>query len=232
MFLALGVVYALTLAPGLTWWDAGELALAADGLGIPHPPGTALYVAVARSWHVLLPGVPTVLATNILSAVATAAACALLGAWLARSLDDARAGVAAGIAAGVMTSIWRNATETEVYALVLLAVALVLVAADVAGRTRDARWRLLALYALALGYTLHPGVLVVAPAALVLAWPVARLVAPPALRRDSARRASAVRWREALAAAALALLALTALAMLWPRARHDPWLNQGNPASL
>ncbi len=236
MFLALGVVYALTLAPGLTWWDAGELALAADGLGIPHPPGTALYVVVARSWHLMLPDVPTVLATNVLSAIATAAACALLGAWLARSLGDARAGVAAGIAAGAMASIWRNATETEVYALVLLAVALVLVAADAAGRSRDARWRLLAVYTLALGYTLHPGVLVVTPVALVLAWPVAPrvapLVVPPALRRQSATSAGAAWWREALAAVVLVLLALTVLAMLWVRARHDPWLNQGNPASL
>ena len=228
IFIVLSAIYALTLAPGLTWWDAGELALAADGFGIPHPPGTPLFVALARSWHLLMPGVPTVLATNVLSAVASAAACALLGAWLAWSLGDARAGMVAGIATGAMTSVWRNATETEVYALVLLAVALVLVAADAAGRSRDARWRLLAVYTLALGYTLHPGVLVVTPAALVLAWPVAR----PALPHAGATRARTAWWREALAAAALALLALTALAMLWLRARHDPWLNQGNPASL
>lgn len=227
VFLALGVVYALTLAPGLTWWDAGELALAADGFGIPHPPGTALYVLVARSWHLLLPGVPTVLATNLLSAVASAAGCALLGAWLARSLGDSRAAVAAGIAAGAMTSIWRNATETEVYAVVLLAVALVLAAADVAGRTRAIRWRLLTVYALALGYALHPGVLVVAPAALVLAWPNA-----PAPQRRALGDGRGSWWRQALAALVLVLIALSVLGTLWMRARHDPLLNQGNPASL
>lgn len=231
VFLVLGAIYALTLAPGLTWWDAGELALAADRLGIPHPPGTPLYVAMARSWHLLLPGVPTVLAVNVLSAVATAAGCAVLGAWLARSLGDMRAGVAAGVAAGAMTSIWRNATETEVYALVLLAVALVLAAADIAGRSRQARWRLVTVYALALGYVLHPGVLVVAPAVAILAWPVAPSSRPGADRAGGSG-ASSARWRELCGALALGMLALTALGMLWVRARHDPWLNQGNPASL
>lgn len=227
VLLALAVIYALTLAPGLTWWDAGEFALAADGFGIPHPPGTALYVLLARTWHVALPGLPTVLATTLLSAAASAAGCAALGAWLAWSLRDTRAGVAAGIAAGVMTSVWRNATETEVYAVVLLAVALVLLAADVAGRTHDARWRLMTVYLMALGYVVHPGVLVAVPAALMLAWPVPA-VAP--WRADAeARRAT---WREPVAALALVLVALTALLVLWVRAKHDPGLNQGNPVSL
>ncbi len=232
VFVVLGVVYALTLAPGLTWWDAGELALAADGFGIPHPPGTALYVVVARSWHLLLPGVSTVLATNLLSAMATAAGCALLGGWVATSTGDRWSGVAAGITAGAMTSVWRNATETEVYALVFLAIALVIVAADAAGRRRGARWRLVTLYALVLGYALHPGVLVVAPMAALLAWPVAPAVAPvprPSARRKRARTSG---WGEMLAAIALLLLALSALGLLWMRAWHDPVLNQGNAATL
>ncbi|MHB1311075.1 MAG: protein O-mannosyl-transferase family [Gemmatimonadaceae bacterium] len=222
----LGTAYALTLAPGLTWWDAGELAAAAHGFGIPHPPGTPLYVAIARSWHLALAGVPTVLATNVLSAVATAAGCAVLAAWLAGVLDDAVAGAAAGVAAGVMTSIWRNATETEVYALILLAVALVLWCAHRAGTTGEPRWRRLTVYALALGTALHPGTLVVAPAALVLLWPSGW---PPGWMP----RALRARWgAELLRVAVVTVVALSALLMLWVRARHDPWLNQGNPSSL
>ncbi|MGH7693678.1 MAG: protein O-mannosyl-transferase family, partial [Gemmatimonadaceae bacterium] len=37
-------VYLATLAPGVTLWDAGEFQSAIRSLGIPHPPGTPLYV--------------------------------------------------------------------------------------------------------------------------------------------------------------------------------------------
>ena len=34
-----GIVYTLTLGPSVGLEDSGELATAADHLGVPHPPG-------------------------------------------------------------------------------------------------------------------------------------------------------------------------------------------------
>ncbi|HEY0971902.1 MAG TPA: DUF2723 domain-containing protein, partial [Gemmatimonadales bacterium] len=149
------VVYVATLAPGVTLWDAGELIAAVHGLGVPHPPGTPLFVLVGRAWTLALGFLPTALAANLMSAVATAVACALGGALVARWSGSAWMGAASGVCAGLMSSVWRNATETEVYALALLLAAVTLVAAEGAGRAGGTRRLALVAYLLALAVPLH-----------------------------------------------------------------------------
>ena len=41
------VLYLLTLAPTLAFWDAPEYITAARVLGIPHPPGNPLFTLLA-----------------------------------------------------------------------------------------------------------------------------------------------------------------------------------------
>jgi hypothetical protein len=170
----LGLVYLATLAPGVTLWDAGEFASAVESLGIPHPPGTPLFVLVARAWRLLLPFLSTVMATNLLAAVSTAAAAAIAAALVARWTRDTWAAVAAGLVFGGMSTVWLNATETEVYSVSLLLSMIMLWVGYHAGtRAREPeaerRWDLLLVYLFALAPPLHLSAMVVAPGAIALA---------------------------------------------------------------
>jgi hypothetical protein len=165
----LAAVYVATLAPGVTFWDAGEFIAASHSLGIPHPPGTPLFVVLLSAWARMLSFLPFATATNLFSSACTAAAVGLTALWVARATREPLAGLAAGVAAGGMSTVWQNATETEVYAASLLLALGAIVAADRAGRTGERRFVLLTAYLLALAVPLHLSALVAGPVAIQLA---------------------------------------------------------------
>ena len=88
----------LTLARDVTFWDAGEFIAAASSFGIPHPPGTPLYVMLLRvALLVLTPlGVPAAVATSLVSAAATAIACAIGAVLLERATGNVSAAARLG----------------------------------------------------------------------------------------------------------------------------------------
>jgi hypothetical protein len=162
------VVYAATLAPDVTFWDAGEFIAAAHALGIPHPPGTPLFILLLKAWTALVP-LPFALATNLLSAVVTAIAAAVTARFVLRASNDSVMAFAVALLAGGMSTAWLNATETEVYAASLLLGVLMIWAGERAGRADGERWTYLTAYFMALAVPLHLSALVAAPAAIALA---------------------------------------------------------------
>jgi hypothetical protein len=165
----LALVYAATLAPGVTFWDAGELIAAAHSLGIPHPPGTPLFILLLHTWGIAWPDDAYAVGMNLFSAMATAAAGGVSAVMVYRWLLGAHGprialatATAAAICAGSMYTAWSSATEAEVYAASLALAMLTLLAAE-------RRASGLVAYCFGLAAALHVSALVAAPAAIVLA---------------------------------------------------------------
>ncbi len=70
------LLYVLTLSPSTAMWDTSEYIATAHILGIPHPPGNPLFVALGRVWSVLLAptGLSVAVRLNLLAAATSAAA--------------------------------------------------------------------------------------------------------------------------------------------------------------
>lgn len=260
MALALLAVYVATLAPSVTFWDAGEFIAAARHFGIPHPPGTPLFMAFIDTLAHAFWFLPFARATNLGSALTTAAAGGLTTWWMMRSTRSAWAGAAAAITAGAMSSVWANATETEVYAASLCLALAAIVAGDRAGRSGDRRYTVLAAYLLALALPVHLSALVAAPVVILLAadrgeaggvdWSAGTTLLGVSVCIAGASRLSlavvligvailgvgAWLWREGRArafarAAGVIVIACSALLIMLVRARHDPAINQANPST-
>jgi hypothetical protein len=211
-------IYLATLAPSVTLWDSGEFLSAIQSLGIPHPPGTPLYILIANVWaKIWAPFVGFAYSVNMLSAVSTAAAFALLANLFVRWTGDRPAAFAGAVCAGAMSTVWLNANETEVYAVALLGGCMLLWIGNEAGVTSERRWLLLGAYVTGLAWALHLTALVPLPAALYLAFEKRSL-------RDFLRVSPAM--------IVLALLGASAVMFMLVRAAHDPWVNQGNPSTF
>lgn len=195
--------YVLTLAPSVTFWDAGELIAAGRILGIPHPPGTPLFVLLTHAWGLLLPVGEFAFRTNLLSAMLSAAGA---GCWflvahetLRRATadtapDTARlvqfGGAAAAAVAGAFAfTTWQNSNETEVYMVATLTIAatawLALRWRAWRGTPRSRRLLLLVVYLLGVSIGNHLLALLAGPGilAFLAAELLTRPAADPAVRR-------------------------------------------------
>ncbi|NKB65997.1 MAG: DUF2723 domain-containing protein [Candidatus Latescibacteria bacterium] len=187
---ALGL-YLKTMAPTVSFWDCGEFIAASYTLGVPHPPGSPLYILLGRLFS-LAPIGEVAARINFMSALASALAvwCVFLSTLvLARRalggagralLGDGRDWAVLGgalVAAGALAAsytFWYNASEAEVYGysllFVCLGVWLVLYwESGPMGAGQD-RWLFVLAYAFGLGGGLHLLCLLTIPALLIWAW--------------------------------------------------------------
>jgi len=178
------IVYMMTTAPAVAFWDNGEFIAVGYTLGVGHPPGSPVYTLLSRLFG-LLPFPNVAQAINFTSVVAGAAAIVffylaiskMAKRWegeiksFADGIPTYVAGITACLFIAFSFSYWENSLEAEVYASNILVMAatlwLILKWSELAGPTRPRRHLYLVFYFLALGVGIHMGSLLWAPGFLV-----------------------------------------------------------------
>ncbi len=177
------IVYTLTLQPTLGLEDSGELIVASDYLGVPHPPGYPIWTLLTWFFQwifhsVTFHGHPNpAWAVNFFSAVAGAAACGVLALLISRSGMDllrsmkkeskilgesteslfcAAAGISGGLLLAFGQGMWSQAVIAEVYTLNIFFQSLVLLFLyRWMVDPKESKWLLLCAFAFGLGITNH-----------------------------------------------------------------------------
>jgi transmembrane protein TMEM260 (protein O-mannosyltransferase) len=226
VFLVTFVVYVAGLAPDVYWLDSSELAAAAWGLGVAHPPGHPLPSLLGRACA-LLPFGSIAFRVGLASALAGAAAAAQttrLGTLVARRARlpaqsdagiDEWLGAAAGLTFGLSYAAAFQAVRPEVYALNALLVLTVVYELCRFDETGDRRRVLTAALAGGLALSNHHllALTVMVPAALAFAWPAGA--------------------RTSLRAVVLVVVVIVAIWAYLPlRAAAHPLVNWGAPTTL
>ncbi|MBI5868524.1 MAG: DUF2723 domain-containing protein [candidate division Zixibacteria bacterium] len=184
-------IYVRTVAPTVSFWDCGEFVTCAHILGIPHPPGTPLWVLMAH-WFSFLPlsSDPSV-RINLFSSVSCAFAntvaffvlARLITFWFSTKYPNPGLGwpeklaVYGGALSGALffgfsSTYWSSAVETEVYGISMFLMMTLIWLSLVWAYHRDEpgsdRFLVLIGYLALLSQGIHPTVFIVVPAIFVL----------------------------------------------------------------
>ncbi|MCI0330628.1 MAG: DUF2723 domain-containing protein [candidate division Zixibacteria bacterium] len=128
LFFFFFLVYLVSAAPSVFWWDSGELVANVRTLGVPHRPGFPLYVLLAKIFSYLPIG-NFVFQQNLFSGFCGALALVFFHLALVRFLgrqNDLLGGSAARrnlvaffttLAVGFTFTFWIQAVRAEVYTL-------------------------------------------------------------------------------------------------------------------
>ncbi|MDY6916028.1 MAG: DUF2723 domain-containing protein, partial [Candidatus Cloacimonadota bacterium] len=184
------LVYWLTLARSLSFWDSGEYITCSSILGIPHPPGNPFYILLGRFATILGLGIPHAQVVNFLSSLLAAFAVMftylftvkLITMWLKSSRESYKAyfgGFLAAFYTAFSYTYWINAIEAEVYAglafIINLIVWLTLLWVEKSRDFSHQNILLLIVYIFFLGFGIHQTSLQIAPAILfIVIYPLIR----------------------------------------------------------
>jgi hypothetical protein len=123
------VVYAITLSPTVVFWDVGEFIAAAKLMQVPHPPGSPLFLLLARVAMMLPLAADQAVRAHALSAFLSALAIMFMYLVIVRTIVNYRgipttftdrvavlgSSVVGALALAFCSTYWDNSIEAEVY---------------------------------------------------------------------------------------------------------------------
>ncbi len=128
VFVVVLAVYFYSVAPTAAFWDCGELIAASYTMGVPHPPGTPLFVTLGRIFSMLPVAREVAFRVNLIPVLFGAFSCGLIYLLVIKlislyAVPDKRynnwlphvAGVFGALACAFAYSYWDNCVEAEVY---------------------------------------------------------------------------------------------------------------------
>ena len=148
LFLITFGIYLSTMAPTVSFWDTGEFIATSYILGIPHPPGSPLFLLIGKLFTLIPISSDIAFRMNIFSPLISAATISLLFLICNQFIDrlDSKdnvkhfkmwSSVVASLTFAFTHSHWFNAVETEVYAFSGFMTALVVYLILIWSRDKD-----------------------------------------------------------------------------------------------
>ena len=172
-FLISFIVYFDTMAPSVSYWDCGEFIAVSYTLGVPHPPGSPLFLLLGRIASMLPISEDIAFRVNLLSPLASAFSVLFLYFIIVQLVNHWRgkietytdaliafgAGIVGSLAFAFTDSHWFNAVEAEVYAFstffTAIVVWLALLWSEKADEKGNERYILIIAYMIGLATGLH-----------------------------------------------------------------------------
>jgi len=180
------IIYRLTVAPTLSYWDCGEFIACSYILGIPHPPGSPLFIVIGRIFS-FLPLVSDICMRVNLISIITSSIAVLFGYlsvvriirfWYAKSESTGWkaaipyiGGVAGAFFMAFSSTYWGNAVEAEVYGMAMTLMTLILWLMlkyyEVRGTMQGTKIIILVCYLALLGVAVHLTTFLIMPVAAI-----------------------------------------------------------------
>jgi len=128
VFAVVLVAYLSTVGPTAAFWDCGELIAVSCIMGVPHPPGTPLFVTIGRIFAMLPTSPEYAFRINLIPVLFGAFSCGLIYLLVIKLISlyanpERRydkwlphvAGVFGALSCAFAFSFWDNSVEAEVY---------------------------------------------------------------------------------------------------------------------